>query len=228
MTTILVTGANRGIGLELTKQYLQAGVNIIACCRAPEKAEALQTLHQQFPGHLNLLAFDANQTEASIAQLRSQLKDQPIDILINNAGMFDIHLKLDEASWLTIFKVNTIAPFLLAEALLENVQKSERKMIVNMSSQLGSIGDNQEGGNYLYRASKAALNSITKTQSIAYHPKHIIVIAMHPGWVKTDMGGANAPLTVEKSVDGIRKTIATLSLKDSGSFVSHSGRKLPW
>lgn len=230
MKTILITGANRGIGLELTTEYLHDGWRVIATCREPKQAAALNNLQEKYKEQLNIIPLDVKNAEA-IKKLPQILQHEKIDILINNAGVMSSKAEefgsYTQSSWLDVLNVNTVAPYLITQALASLIAKADIKLIANMSSQLGSIELN-EGGYDPYRASKAALNSITKTLAMQLKPERITVVSLHPGWVQTDMGGTNAPVKPEESVAGLRKIISRLSINDTGSFISFDGQKLPW
>lgn len=230
MNNLLVTGANRGIGLELVKQYAKAGWYVLACCRTPEKADGLQDIKKNYP-NVDIFKLDVSEP-SDINHLASQLKDKPIDILFNNAGVWgpsNQHFGFaDSTAWIEVFKINAIAPQLLAEALINNIENSRLKTIVNMVSTLASITENTSGDLYIYRSTKAALSAITKSMATDLKDKKITVIALHPGWVKTDMGGQNAPLTVEESVSAMKTVLSQLSLKDSGTFVGYDGKSSAW
>lgn len=226
MYTILITGANRGLGLEMVKQYSADGWQVIACCREPEHADALHKLGN----NIKILQLDVSNTH-SIENLSHHIGHQPIDILLNNAGILpqDQEFGTINAETLTdAFKVNTVAPFILAETLFKNIVASELKIIANMSSIMGSMELNTDGGYYAYRSTKAALNALIKSMAIDLKAYSIKVIALHPGWVQTDMGGPNAMIAPEESVRKIRKILSTLSLIDSGSFIGYDSNKLAW
>ena len=229
MPCILITGANRGLGLELAKQYYAAGWQVIACSRHPAAVQAGLAQVSTTGGKLILQPLEVTAAD-SIATLSAAISDYSIDILCNNAGIYsDKNLPFGTVQadmWLEVFKINTIAPLMLAQALLAHVERSQRKLIVNMSSRMGSIADNDSGGGYAYRSSKAALNAITK--SMALDLKGITVVAVHPGWVQTDMGGRHALLTPEHSIQGIKTLLEHLSLNDSGGFFAYDGTPLPW
>jgi NAD(P)-dependent dehydrogenase (short-subunit alcohol dehydrogenase family) len=231
MHTILVTGANRGIGLELTKQYLEDGWKVIACTRVPAAAEKLNQLAHSYPDSLSIVALDVNNPE-QIKQVAAQLADQPIDILFNNAGVWEPANQslgtITQESFIDILKTNTIAPLLITQAFLDNVRNSDRKIIANMSSGLGSITHDTEGGNHLYRASKSAINALTRSLANDLRPMNIIVVVFNPGWVKTDMGGPNAPTTPSESVQGLRRVLASLTPQSSGHFFRFDGTPMPW
>ncbi len=226
MYTVLITGANRGLGLEMAKQYSADGWRVIACCRNPEQAHALGKLGNT----VKILQLDVSDTH-SIKDLLHHVGNQPIDILLNNAGVLpeDQAFGTIEAELLIdTFKINTVAPFILAEGLFKNIAASNLKVIANMSSVMGSIDQNSSGGSYAYRSTKAALNAITKSMAIDLKPHGIKIVVLHPGWVQTDMGGPNATLTPTDSVHSIRKLLAKLSPEDSGTFMRYDGSKLTW
>ena len=230
MQTILITGANRGLGLEMVKQYLQAGWHVIACCRTPRKARELAALANSATGQLTILGLDVQQVK-QVQRLPSRLKDQPIDILVNNAGIFKSYnsqLAKTSTAWLETFQINTIAPALMAKSLVEQVAASQRKIIVNISSVIGSIAACADPKYFLYGASKAALNYASKSLALELKPRGITVAAIHPGWVKTDMGGVNAELTATESVAGIRQVLDALSLEKTGIFCDYKGEVIPY
>lgn len=231
MATILITGANRGLGLEFCKQYAQQNWNVIACCREPEKATALTTLANEFP-NLSVLPLDVSDL-AQIEQLAKQLDSTAIDVLLNNAGIYgDVSGhgfgNLNYAQWQQNMTVNVFAPVKLTEVFLPHLQRGEQKKVVAMSSLMGSMEDNGSGGSILYRSSKAALNAAMKSIAIDNKHKNIAVLILHPGWVKTDMGGSNAPLEIPESVTKMRETIANFTLAQSGDFLRYDGKQLPW
>ena len=223
MATVLVTGANRGLGLEFVRQYAADGWTVIACCREPAKAKELSKL----TGSIAVEALDVG-VDAQISALAKRLKGRAIDLLINNAGIYGPRSGTDTAAWLDVFRVNSIAPLHLSHALVDNVARSELKRIVSVSSAMGSIGENGSSGDYVYRSSKAALNMAMKGLSNELRDRGIIVAALSPGWVKTDMGGRGAPLEAADSIASLRQVIARLKPKDSGKFFSHEGKAIPW
>ena len=231
MRTIFVTGASRGLGFEIVKQYSDAGWEVLACCRDVSKANNLQAVCDQSNGKINIFQLDV--TDCNQAhQLSLELKNKPIDILMNVAGIYgssNVTLeKINAEEWLDVFKVNTIAPLIITQVLIENVIKSDRKIIANMSSMMGSIALNSSGSDYVYRSSKAALNSAVKTLACELKSQGITVVALHPGWVRTDMGGPNGLLDAKESINGIRSVLETIGLQDTGSFIDYTGEKIPW
>lgn len=231
MATVLITGANRGLGLEFCRQYAAEGWDVIACCRNPEQASDLVKLAQQYPViQINALdVADFTQIDA----LSEKLSDCPIDVLINNAGVYgDLNSgsfgQLDYQAWNRSFLINSQAPVKMAEAFLPHVKRSDKKLIVNISSLMGSMADNDSGGSILYRSSKAALNAAMKSLSISLKNQSIGVLIFHPGWVKTDMGGPNALIDVEPSISGMRTVIKNFTLDQSGCFIKYDGTAMPW
>lgn len=226
MGRILITGANRGLGLEFARQYLADGWHVDACCREPETATELAAL----PGPLRIHKLDVK-NEHQISALAAAIGDAPLDILLNNAGTarFDDRFgETDTAPWLEILYTNAIAPLHMAEKFLSLLQRGQHKRIVNISSRMGSIADNTGGGNYAYRSSKAALNMVAKSMAIDLRDHGVSVITLHPGWVKTRMGGQHASLTPLESVQGMRRVIASATLAESGGFFDYQGKPIPW
>jgi NAD(P)-dependent dehydrogenase (short-subunit alcohol dehydrogenase family) len=225
--TILITGAGRGLGLEFARQFAGEGWDVIATVRDPAKGAAVARLGKSVEIHL----LDVSD-RAAVARLARDLKGRPIDVLVCNAGIYgprgSYFGHTDYAVWDEIMKVNVMAPMALVEALADNVAASKLKRIVTMSSGMGSIGDNSSGGAHMYRTSKAALNALAKGLAADLADRGITVITVSPGWVKTDMGGAGAPLTPKASIEGLRSVIKNVTLFDSGKFFSYDGTELPW
>ena len=231
MSTILVTGANRGLGLEFCRQYAAAGWKVLACCRTPAAAEELRALAQTFPG-ISIHSVDLRDF-AEIDALARKLADESVDILLSNAGVYGDSSQtgfgsLDYPRWQDVFAINTQAPVKLAEALLPQVARSQRKLIVAITSLMGSMGDNTGGGSIMYRSSKAALNAAMKTLAIDLKYRSIGILILHPGWVRTDMGGPQAPTSPEESVSGMRRVIDRFTPDSSGRFLNFRGEELPW
>ena len=233
MNTILITGANRGIGLEMAKQYSQDGWQVLACCRKISNVNNLQELAHSTNNQVKIFQLDVVD-DKSVHALAQQIKDTPVDILMNNAGVYGPQeatfgsVSNVAIAWLNVFNINAISPLRIAEAFLKNVTNSRVKIIANMSSAMGSITENAEGKNYIYRSSKAALNAVTKSLALDLQPHGVTVVSLHPGWVQTDMGGPNALLDVQTSVQGIKKVLSTLSLKDTGNFLRYDGAAIAW
>jgi NAD(P)-dependent dehydrogenase (short-subunit alcohol dehydrogenase family) len=229
--TLLLTGANRGIGLEFVRQYDADGWRIHATCRSPENAHELSALAAASSGRISLHPLDVTQP-AQIEMLAAVLADEPIDILLNNAGVYGPEGarfgQLDPQGWLDTLAVNTIAPIKLMEALIDRVAASDRRIVASISSKMGSIADNGSGGSYIYRSSKAALNAAMKSASIDLAPRGVICVILHPGWVQTDMGGPDAEITVGESVTGMRAILDRVTAADIGSFFDIDGSVIPW
>jgi NAD(P)-dependent dehydrogenase (short-subunit alcohol dehydrogenase family) len=226
--TVLITGANRGLGLEFARQYRAAGWQVIATARQPEAAEDLKALGEG----VRIVPLDVTKPE-SVAALKASLGHQPIDLLINNAGQGVglkggslAELKIEEFE--SVVEVNTLGPVRVTQALLPNLRAGKGKMIVGISSGLGSIAENREGGFYGYRESKAALDMFLRSLAAELKPDGFICVSLIPGWVKTDMGGPNAPLTPEESVTGMRKVLDGLKPENTGQFWSYKGSQVPW
>lgn len=242
MTTTLITGANRGIGLEHVRQALAANEAVIAACRAPAEATELQRcLSQHGPSKLRLEALDVS-SGPSIKAMAARLQGVAIDVLINNAGLYGSATApswpdgagvqslpgMEYDLWEKTIRVNTMGPFQVTASLLQSVLASQRRLVVMMSSELGSITQNTQGTSHAYRSSKAALNMLAHGLAIDLKPQGVTVIALAPGWTKTDLGGDGATLTVEASVKAQRQVLATLSVTDSGQFFNYTGEILPW
>lgn len=231
MSTVLLTGANRGLGLEFCRQFAQSGWTVLACCRNPAAATDLNRLAASSPS-IRVHALDVADF-AQVAALARELSNVAIDVLLCNAAIYgDASAKgfgaIDFERWAETFRINTQAPFKLAEALLPNLLKGQRRLIVAITSQMGSIGDNRGGGSILYRSTKAALNAAMKSLSLDLKSQGIGVAILHPGWVKTDMGGADAPTQPADSIAGMMRIIDGFQPADSGRFFNYRGEELPW
>jgi NAD(P)-dependent dehydrogenase (short-subunit alcohol dehydrogenase family) len=224
MSTVLISGANRGLGLEFARQFAAAGSNVLAGCRDPRQAGALT----EIPG-IEICELDVGSV-ASVKALAAALKGRAVDILINNAGRLVAgHPEHnDPEAVMEMLRVNTLGPLMLSEALVENLAASARRLIVTVSSDLGSLSGNASGGNLGYRVSKAAVNMVMRTLAIELKPRNISCVLLTPGWVRTDMGGSNAPLSATQSVTGMYRVIERLGLRDSGRWLDHSGQECSW
>lgn len=231
MRTVLITGTNRGLGLEFVRQYSAAGWRVIACCRDPGSAHELKRIRQDFSDSVDIFPLDVSDLDA-IGALSLQLKGMPVDVLINNAGAYgsprhDFN-NIDYLDWQQTFLINTLAPMKIAEVFVDNVTDSRLRKMIFLTSKMGSLADNTSGGSYIYRSSKSALNAVTKSLSIDLMPRGISVLTLHPGWVKTDMGGPHALITTRESVESIRSLIEDLSLDTTGRFLDYQGNIIPW
>lgn len=228
MPTAVVTGASRGLGLENCRRFAAAGWNVYGACRDPDGASDLAAI----PG-VRLVTYDAADPGGA-EDLKEALGDAPVDLLLNNAGMngaWDATQMLsgfDRNICEEIFAVNTIGPIEASKALIGNVAASERKIIVNVSSMLGSATILSMPGLISYRMSKAALNIATRSMAAEWKDLGVTVVSLHPGWVQTALGGPMAPMTVDQSVDGQQALFAKLSIADSGKFLQFNGEEHPW
>lgn len=221
---VLITGANRGLGLEFARQYSDDGWTVIGTARSPERATDLNALD------VEVMQLDVTDAE-SVTRLATVLDGRAIDMLINNAGIFPRYNALAETELDTvslILDVNLIGPMRVTQALLPNLEAGDQKKIVNISSGLGSIEKNGFGRFYGYRESKAALNMFSKTLAVELADQGFTVLAQHPGWVQTDMGGPQADLTPEEAITGMRAVIDNATPEDSGTFWSVTGEQEPW
>jgi NAD(P)-dependent dehydrogenase (short-subunit alcohol dehydrogenase family) len=226
MPTVLITGASRGLGLEFTRQYAAEGWRVHACCRDPDKAEGLKGL----AGEVHRQRLDVTDGE-QVARLARDLKDEPIDLLINNAGIYEgaaVFGETDFEAWREVLDVNTLGPLRMAEAFVDQVAASGRRMIVGVSAVMGSIERNEAGGDYPYRTSKAALHMITKGLSVELAARGVIAVAISPGSVRTDMSPPDAELSPEESVAAMRAAIDALTPADSGHLMTRFGEHVPW
>ena len=222
--TVLITGANRGLGLEFARQYAADGWHVVATARKPEQADDLKALS------VEIAALDVADP-ASIEALAKSLEGRPIDLLINNAGIFPRVSSIEEIDfddYSRTLVVNTVGPVRVTRALLPNLRAGEMKTVVNITSRLGSIALTDNGVFYGYRESKAALNMFTRTLANELKPEGFTCLTIHPGWVQTDMGGANASLRPEESISGMRAVIAERGPANTGTYWSYSGEEVPW
>jgi NAD(P)-dependent dehydrogenase (short-subunit alcohol dehydrogenase family) len=230
MYSVFVTGSNRGLGLEWCRQYAEADWRVFATCRHPETADALHDLARIYP-RLSVHRLDVTRPE-SVYALRAELQDESIDVLVNNAGVYlekyapTAALRYEE--WRQTLEVNTLSPLRVTEALADLVARSQRKLVVAITSHMGSIAEISAPGDTYYRSSKAALNAAMKGLSLALGERGIGVLLLHPGWVKTRMGGWDAPLTPAESVDGMRARVDTFRMDMSGRFLRYNGTEIPW
>lgn len=237
MPTVLITGANRGLGLEHVKQYAEQGWQVYACCRNPESADTLNAMASA-NSHVTILKMDVRNF-VEIEQCASELEGVAIDVLINNAGIYGDSLaegmakqafgQMDYDLWRHILETNLLAPFKVCEAFVDHVSRSEQKKIVMVSSDLGSITNNSQGQSYAYRSSKTGLCMLTKGLSVDLSDEEITVLAVAPGWCKTDLGGGDiAEVEPADSVCGQQKVIAEASYSDTGCWYNYKGETVAW
>jgi NAD(P)-dependent dehydrogenase (short-subunit alcohol dehydrogenase family) len=237
MPTALITGASRGLGLELARQYVAEGWTVHACCRRRGEALELVALATAARERVQVHALDVTRFEA-VGGLARELRGTAFDVLVNAAGLFgpkaraegnpgQVFGSIDYASWRELLEVNTLAPLRMAEAFVEHVATSGQRKIVTLTSSMGSIAGTG-GGYYAYRTSKAALNMGMATLAKDLAPRGVVVAVVCPGWVRTDMGGPEAPLDKEDSIRGVRQVIARLTRADSGAFLRYDGQRVPW
>jgi NAD(P)-dependent dehydrogenase (short-subunit alcohol dehydrogenase family) len=231
MPSVLVTGANRGLGLEFVRQYAAAGWRVYATCRDPAGAQALRALARQTGERVTVHALDVRD-RAGIRVLAAELSGQPVDVLLNNAAIWGSVAQdlgqLDDRVWAQVLDVDVLGPVRVTEAFVDHVGASTRRTVVVLSSRLGSIAGNDSGGRYMYRSAKAAANAMVRSLAVDLAPRGVICIALSPGWVRTDMGGPAAPVSPEDSVTGMRRVIDGLDLGSTGRFLVYDGSTLPW
>jgi len=227
MPTILITGASRGLGKEFTRQFAADGWRVIATCRSLEGGANLRDVEGNIEVHL-LDVLD----HRAIEKLSDDLKDESIDCLLNNAGVYGLKGAgfgdSDYDVWTKEFQTNVHSPMKMAEAFIEQVARSDRKQIVTLTSKMGSIGDNEAGGSYVYRSSKAAMNAVVKSLSIDLKGRGVTCAALHPGWVRTDMGGPAGLIDAPESVAGMKAVIEGLDISKTGQFFNYDGTAIPW
>jgi NAD(P)-dependent dehydrogenase (short-subunit alcohol dehydrogenase family) len=231
MPRALITGANRGLGLEFVRQYLADGWQVYAACRDPESASELHRFGDENRDRLKILAMDVTDP-ASIEAAATELDGQAIDLLLNNAGIIGPRGQtignIDYDAWKEVLDVNTLGPMRVSDAFIEHVARGDRKLIVSLTSGMGSIADNTSGGSILYRSSKAAVNMVMRSLAIDLAPRGITCVVINPGWVRTDMGGPNATLEPSESISRMRRLIDALGPEQSGKFFNHTAREYPW
>ena len=224
MTTIMITGASRGLGLEFARQFYNEECRVIATCRNLKNANELKAI-----GDIDIHSLDVTD-DKSVANLADKLRGENIDILINNAGVIgqrDGFGRLDYDIWAETMDTNVFGPMRVAEAFRDNVMNSEKKQMIFITSRMGSITEAVPNA-YVYRSSKAALNMAVKCLSAELGEQGLIAVLFHPGHVQTDMGGQAAPVTPQKSIEGMKNQIVALTRDDNGRFLSYDGRQIPW
>jgi len=239
MSTALITGSNRGLGLEFVRRLSVTGWRVLATCRSPDQAEALRRLAIESRRAVEVHALDTGDRK-SIGALSVAVGDQAIDLLVCNAGVSQLKQALitgtagqriqdaDDALWFEVYRTNAIGPLRVAAAFADRVVASESRLMAFMSTRMSVAGQNNSGAYYMYRSSKAALNVIVKNLSIELAPRGVTCIALHPGWVRTDMGGRNADVSPEESVTGMLKILLDAKLPKKAQFLDYSGETVPW
>ncbi len=240
MPSLLVTGASRGLGLELCRQYSEDGWRVFACCRDLEASELLSPIVAAADGRVTLHEMDVDDA-AQVDAVAEELEGTPIDVLINNAGLADSYgvgvfegkddpdLKnYDMAVWLRILNTNVVSVGRVTGAFADHVAASDRKLIVMMASGLSSVGNTWQAGRYAYRTSKAALNMLMRGVGAWLEPRGVTVVSVAPGWTRTELGGPHAHNSVEEAVAGVRAVLERLTIEDTGSYWNYDGERLPW
>jgi NAD(P)-dependent dehydrogenase (short-subunit alcohol dehydrogenase family) len=247
MPTLLITGANRGIGLGLTKVCLRNQWQVIATCRNPEAAAELKTLKGEYAENLSIMAMDVNE-QTQIDTVLTKLNKMPIDVLINNAGSVEMAKygsgayekingipiddpdlrKYDYEEWESVLKTNVLGPARITGSFIENLKESNHGIVVMMTSGLASVSGTWQAGRYAYRTSKAALNMLMRSSGEWLESFGITAVAISPGWTRTDMGGPNASNSIEQAAQGVYQVITDVSSDDAGKFLNFDGTILPW
>jgi NAD(P)-dependent dehydrogenase (short-subunit alcohol dehydrogenase family) len=227
MPSVLITGANRGLGLEFTRQYAADGWRVFAACRDPAGARDLAAVE----GDVSAETLDVDDGP-QVAALANKLSGQPIDVLINNAGIYGPKGVTRDTvvydAWGQVFRTNAMSPLAVSAAFAANVAQGGQKKIITLSSIMGSIAEHDSSGDFIYRSSKAAVNAVMKSLAGDLKSEGITVVVLHPGWVRTDMGGPDASIEAPESVTGMRAVIAGLKESDSGRFLNYDGTEIPW
>lgn len=230
MPTVLVTGASRGLGLEFCRQYAEDGWRVVATCRRPARADGLASIAQRFPNRFEVHPLDVGD-EDSVRALGRDLQADSLDLLVNNAMGGGRSRPLDEIdyrSFETAMRVNAFAVLSTARTFLDRMARGQGRTLAVISSEMGSLARNTKGGRYVYRASKAAANMIVRSLAADLAERGIKVVSLHPGWVRTRLGGPDAPLSPGESVAAMRQVLARLGAEDSGRFLDRHGRDIPW
>lgn len=227
MKHVLITGANRGLGLSFVQQYLQAGWQVVATCRPQSQAHELQALACE---QLEIVPMDVC-NDQHIHALATYLGERALDLVINNAGVYGPRPQplgsIERQAWRDVLEANTLSPLMLIQAIANNLSERQGTFAV-VSSKMGSITENANGAEYMYKSSKAAVNQVVKSLSIDLAPLGITVVALHPGWVRTDMGGASAGLPIVESTTGMKSVLDNVQKSDNGGFFNYDGTPIAW
>jgi len=215
----------------MVRYGMAKGWEVLACCRHPQQADKLLSMAQLSNGRVSVYVVDMSEL-ATVQALAYELRNESIDMLINNAGIYGSERnsfgQVDAQDWVETFKVNTIAPLKMSEAFIEQLCMGNNKVIACLGSKMGSMDDNMSGGSYIYRSSKAALNAVVKSMSFDLADRDIKCVVLHPGWVKTDIGGSDAEITTKVSVTKMFDTLLSLKMEDSGRFIDIDGTDIAW
>jgi NAD(P)-dependent dehydrogenase (short-subunit alcohol dehydrogenase family) len=226
MPTVLVTSSSRGIGLELVRQYAADGWTVLAACRDPARVDALRGV----AGDVRPIAMDV--TSLPSVRAAAEAEPGPLDLLVNSAGVIgdvdDGPGRMDYARWAETLDVNTMGPVRVLDAFADRLAAAARPVAATVTSGMGSIADVGSGGSLMYRSSKAAVNMAMRARAFDLRPRGVAVLVINPGWVRTDMGGPHAKMTVEASVAAMRAVFAGFDLSRTGAFLNHDGRVYPW
>jgi NAD(P)-dependent dehydrogenase (short-subunit alcohol dehydrogenase family) len=227
--TVLITGANRGIGYGLATQFLKAGWDVVAAARNPDGARELWELERDYPQRCRIVTLDVT-NDADVRKLADLLAGKPLDVLVNNAGVMPESgvpfARVSADAMLKAFSVNVLGPMRVTQELLPSLTSAERPVVATITSKMGSVADNTSGGSYAYRVSKAAVNMLSK--SLTCDQPKLTCLVLHPGWVQTDMGGRGAPTSIDESTQGLFQVITKAQPKDSGRFLDFRGQEIPW
>lgn len=239
MASVLVTGGNRGLGFELVRQYADEGWRVMACCRNPDASRELVRVAAQAESLVTVHALDVTDFDA-VDALARDLEGEAIDVLINCAGLigrrnFDRGVMTDQAfgnsdfdEWSDVYRTNVMGPMKMSEAFVDHVAASDQKKIVTLTSEVASMSQNNFGGLYAYRASKAAVNAIMRSMSLDLAARGIIAFPLHPGWARTEMGGQAATVDPAASAQGMRAVIAAADMSKSGRYLVYDGSEMEW
>ena len=232
MSNVLITGSNRGLGLEWVRQYAEDGWRVYATCRHPAEANELQCLVEHYE-HVSVHRMDVTRSD-EINAVAVELRMEPIDVLVSNAGVYlekyasiGLH-QIDYADWEYTFRVNTLGPVRIAEAFNKQLELSKKGLMAVVSTHMASIADISEPGDYYYRSTKAALNAAMEGITLELRQKNIGLLLLHPGWVFTRMGGAGTSLMPCESVHGMRELISRFRMDETGKFFRYDGVEMPW
>ena len=230
---IALTGASRGLGLQFTRLWLEAGHQVFAMARSASRSEGLAELAGKYSATLHLQDVDvADDESVSRAAAEVEKRTGVLDLLLNNAGIYNVHggsmADLDFADWRQTMEINALGPIRVTRSFLPLLRRGDSPRVINMTSLMGSIADNGSGGSWAYRMSKTALNMASRNMGHELAREGITAVVIHPGWVQTDMGGSAAPLTIEEAVTSMAATMDRFTPEHSGGFYDRHGEPMPW